>query len=97
MVKTRRVRFSKKRKSKLQRYSKKRRGGASWTDAYMPSSKPAPAPATATTNAPPPTDATKTKGFSKTSDYKAYVQNTLKANRSAMNMPVTLALSLIHI
>jgi hypothetical protein len=65
----------------------------------MPSSKPATAAATAaapaaapTTTAPlPPTDATKTKGFSNSSDYKAYVQNTLKANRSAMNMPVTLA------
>jgi hypothetical protein len=93
MAKTRRVQFSKKRKSKTRRYSTKRHGGASWTDAYMPSSKPAaaPAPATTTTTAPPTDTPTKTKGFSNTSDYKAYVQNTLKANRSAMNMPVTLA------
>jgi hypothetical protein len=91
MAKTRRVRFSKKRKTKSRRHSKTRRGGASWTDAYMPSSKPAapatpPAPGTT-----PPPPAAKTSGFSNTSDYKAYVQNTLKASRSATNMPVTLA------
>ena len=94
MAKTRRIRFSKKRKTKTKRPSKTRRAGG-YFDAIMPSTKtaaPAPAPGatptTTTTSAPP---ATKTKGFSSTSDYKAYVQNTLKANRSAMNMPVTLA------
>jgi hypothetical protein len=84
MAKTRRVRFSKKRKTR-------RAGG--YFDAYMPSSKKTPpAPATAEPAAEPAAEPeTKPKGFSKSSDYSAYAQNTLKANRSAMNMPVTLA------
>lgn len=86
MAKTRKVRFSKKRKTR-------RAGG--YFDSFTSSKKTppaAPAPMAAETE-PVPTEpvATKPKGFSKSSDYSAYAQNTLKANRSAMNMPVTLA------
>jgi hypothetical protein len=99
MAKTRRVHFSKKKRKSKQRTLKTIRGGApSWMNAYMPSSKSAtPAPATSSvattpatssaTTAAATTAATKPKGFS----YKAYAQNTLKANRSAFNMPVLLA------
>lgn len=96
MAKSRRVRFSKKSKTKTKRHLKTRRGGG-YFDAYMPSTKKTP-PATAEPVAAEPVAAepttkpsTKPKGFSKSGDYSAYVQNTLKANRSAMNMPVTLA------
>lgn len=93
MAKTRKVRFSKKRKT--------RRAGGLF-DSFT-SSKKTPPPTTAAAEPvaaetelvatePPVTEpATKPKGFSKSSDYSAYAQNTLKANRSAMNMPVTLA------
>ncbi len=92
MAKTRKVRFSRKRKT--------RRAGGLF-DSFTSSSKKTPPPtaaaepvATEPVAAEPVTVqpvATKPKGFSKSSDYSAYAQNTLKANRSAMNMPVTLA------
>ena len=91
MAKTRKVRFSKKRKT--------RRAGGLFDSFTSSSKKTPPPPPTAPVTEPaiyeeepvvaqPPT---KPKGFSKSSDYSAYAQNTLKANRSAMNMPVTLA------
>jgi hypothetical protein len=83
-------------KKKPKRHLKTRRGGASWMDSYMPSSKSTSTTTSTTTPTPTPTtttasDENKTQGFSKSSDYSAYVKNTLKANRSAFNMPVTLA------
>jgi len=91
MAKTRKVRFSKKRKTR-------RAGG--YFDSFTSSKKTPPAAPAAAAAEPVAAEtepvvtepvATKPKGFSKSSDYSAYAQNTLKANRSAMNMPVTLA------
>lgn len=92
------------RKAKNKTYFKKtmktyRRGG--FLDKYLNSTKtttptttPETVPSSAINNNQPNTanaNVTKSKGFSSTSDYVDYAKNTLKSNRSAMNMPATLA------